>query len=243
MGDPSRSVILDLQAASEWRVDSTVEPEFLEPVKSLDDNMQVQCQSPCTTALKHHRGTADILMGNLSSQPEQSAQPSAVKEQTIPLELCGTKPIDVVPGEHYVQQLWEALDKALEQSGCVVGSDVPEGEGGSLDPKRLKICGAAAPKEEHVKETIFSNSVSPPPPSVLPEMEDALAVTSSIRALSPRIVAVHVQQEQGSPLCFHLLLPIGPTPQQELSQASLSVHSRDESLLGNYATTCGRIER
>ena len=33
-GDPSRSVILDLQTASEWRVDSTVEARFLEPATS-----------------------------------------------------------------------------------------------------------------------------------------------------------------------------------------------------------------
>ena len=36
--DSSRSVLLDLQAASEWRMDSTVELRFLEPVKSLDDD-------------------------------------------------------------------------------------------------------------------------------------------------------------------------------------------------------------
>ena len=41
--DPSRSVILGLQSASEWRVDSTVELKFLELVKPLDDDMQVQC--------------------------------------------------------------------------------------------------------------------------------------------------------------------------------------------------------
>ena len=40
---PSRSIVLDLQAASEWRVESAVEQEFLEPAKSLDDDMQVQC--------------------------------------------------------------------------------------------------------------------------------------------------------------------------------------------------------
>ena len=27
----------------EWKMDSTVEPMFLEPFKSLDDDMQVQC--------------------------------------------------------------------------------------------------------------------------------------------------------------------------------------------------------
>ena len=43
MCDPSRTVILDLEAASEWQMDSIVEPVFWEPVKSLDDDKQVQC--------------------------------------------------------------------------------------------------------------------------------------------------------------------------------------------------------
>ena len=47
MCDPSRSVILDLQAASERRMDSTVEPVFLGPLKSLDDDVQVQCLPVC----------------------------------------------------------------------------------------------------------------------------------------------------------------------------------------------------
>ena len=62
---------------------------------------------------------------------------------------CGTKPVDVVPSEHYVKRLWEAPYKTLENSGCGVGSDLPEGEGGALDPKALKECSAAALKEEH----------------------------------------------------------------------------------------------
>ena len=44
-------------------------------------------------------------MGNTSLQPERPAQPSAVQKQMVPLELCGTKPMDVVPAEHYFKQL------------------------------------------------------------------------------------------------------------------------------------------
>ena len=60
-------------------------------------------------------------MGNLPSQPEQPAQPSEAQEQTVPLDLCGTKPLDValltkLPGEHYVKHLWEALDCTEERS-------------------------------------------------------------------------------------------------------------------------------
>ena len=43
MSDPSRSVILDLQTATEWKMDSTIKQVFLEPMKSLEDDMQVQC--------------------------------------------------------------------------------------------------------------------------------------------------------------------------------------------------------
>ena len=82
----------------------------------------------------------------------------------------------------------------------------PTREGGSLDPKTLKVCGAAAPKEEHEKEAILSNAVSPPPPPppLLPEMEDALAVTNTIRALSLRIVAVHGPTGIGKSIVFPL---------------------------------------
>ena len=40
--DLSRSVVLDLQKASKWGMDSIVELAFLDPVKFLDDDMQVQ---------------------------------------------------------------------------------------------------------------------------------------------------------------------------------------------------------
>ena len=43
MCDPSRSVGLSLQENSEWHMDSIVELALLDPVKSLDDDMQAQC--------------------------------------------------------------------------------------------------------------------------------------------------------------------------------------------------------
>ena len=48
-------------------------------------------------------------MGNRSSQPEPSAQRSVVQEKTVPMELCGTTPIDVVHAEYYVIRRWRSL--------------------------------------------------------------------------------------------------------------------------------------
>ena len=59
-----------------------------------------------------------------------------------------TYSIDVVPAEHYVQQLWGALDKTLGNSGCGAGSDLQE----AMDPETLKACGAAAPREKNKRE-------------------------------------------------------------------------------------------
>ena len=60
--------------------------------------------------------------------------------------------------------------------GCGVGSDLPEGEGGALDPETLKVCGAAAFREEQEEKsaTVISYDVippPPPPPPLLPEMK------------------------------------------------------------------------
>ena len=41
--DPSRGVLLDLQANCDWKMDSTVLLPNIDPVTALDDNMQVQC--------------------------------------------------------------------------------------------------------------------------------------------------------------------------------------------------------
>ena len=50
-------------------------------------------------------------------------------------------PTDVVPAEHYVEELWAALYQTLQHSGCGVGSDTPVGQGGTLDMKTVKITG------------------------------------------------------------------------------------------------------
>ena len=44
----------------------------------------------------------------------------------------------------------------------------------------------------------------PPTSPLLPEMEDELAITNSIRALSPQIVAVHGPTGTGKPTVFPL---------------------------------------
>ena len=116
-----------------------------------------------------------------------------------------------------------------------MGSNLPEGEGGALDPKTHKVCSAAAPKEEHVNPP-------PPPPPLLPEMEDALAVSNSIRALSPRLVAVHGPTGTGKSTVFPLAVAHWTYTTAGMKSGP-TVRSRDESLLGNYATVCGRIER
>ena len=139
-------------------------------------------------------------MEKRSSRSEQSAQPSAVKEPIVLLELCGTRPVAVVPAAHYLQQLWSALDKKL---------DLPEGKpgkGGALDSETLKVRGAAAPKEEKERCVVPPHDVLPPPPPSLlpPEMKDDKAVTNSICALSPRIVAVHGPTGTGKPTLFPL---------------------------------------
>ena len=75
----------------------------------------------------------DLLMGNLSSQPEpEPSIPTAAQRNSVPVSLCSTTPNDVVHAEHYVEELWAALDKTLDHSGCGVGSDAPEGQGGTV---------------------------------------------------------------------------------------------------------------
>ena len=59
-------------------------------------------------------------------------------------------------------------------------------EGGTLDVKTLTIVGATAPS----KPLIPALAV-PPPPEYLPEMKDEQIVKNTIKAISPRIVAVH----------------------------------------------------
>ena len=58
------------------------------------------------------------------------------------------------PAEHYVQQLWEALDMTHQMAECGIGSDTPVGQGGTLDTVTLTIRGANAPMS--VKNTTTS---------------------------------------------------------------------------------------
>ena len=126
-------------------------------------------------------------MGSTSSQPE--SQPSAgsqSRDSWKPISLCGTLPALVVPAERYVEQPWAALDQTLLHSKCGIGSDTPVGKGGTLHLKTLTIVGAVAPDKP-----VNRAPGVPPPPEYLPEMKDELIVRNSIKALSPRIVAVH----------------------------------------------------
>ena len=139
-------------------------------------------------------------MGSTSSQPE--SQPSAdsqPQDEWKPIPLCGSLPTLVVPAERYVKQLWAMLDKTLDYSKCGIGSDTPVGKGGTLDLKTLTIVGAIAPD----KPLKLAPGV-PPPPEYLPEMKDEQIVRNSIKALSPRIVAVHGPTKTGKSTVFPL---------------------------------------
>ena len=64
-------------------------------------------------------------MGNGSSQPEPSAQPSVVQKKPVPLTLCDMKPIDVVPAKHY---MWRSRDeggaKCSQQSETTTATSI-----------------------------------------------------------------------------------------------------------------------
>ena len=155
-------------------------------------------------------------MGDRLSQPELSAQPSVEKRESVPLLMCGAKPTDVVHAEHWVEELWRALDQTLENSDSGVGSDLPKGEGGTLDPVTLEVHVAPAPRIAHDHGAsaptivqvegprIPGQPVPPPPPEYLPDMKDAIAITNSIHALSPRIVVVHGPTRRGKSTVFPL---------------------------------------
>ena len=138
-------------------------------------------------------------MGNSPSQTDAASRPS---EKWRPFRLCGTMPTEVVPAEHYVQQLWEALDMTHQMAECGIGSDTPVGQGGTLDTVTLTIRGANAPMSV---KTPPPPGV-PPPPDYLPEMEDELIVKNTVKALSPRIVAVHGPTGTGKSTVFPLAI-------------------------------------
>ena len=141
-------------------------------------------------------------MGSVSSQSETPTTTSQSREEWKPIRLCGTLPTEVVPAEYYVQQLWRALDMTHQEAQCGLKSDTPVGQGGTLDTNTYTIVGANAPMS--VK--------APPPPGVpappdyLPEMEDELIVKNTVKALSPRIVAVHGPTGTGKSTVFPLAI-------------------------------------
>ena len=93
----------------------------------------------------------------------------------------------------------------MERSACGVGSHLPVGSGGALDPYTFKVCCAGAPKDDQKEESTPCATVNqPPPPPLLPEMKDEIAVTNSIRELSPQIIAVHGPTGTGKSTVFPL---------------------------------------
>ena len=108
----------------------------------------------------------------------------------------------MVPAERYVPQLWHALDMTHQNAQCGIGSDTPVGQGGTLDTLTYTIVGANAPMSV---KTPPPPGV-PPPPDYLPEMEDDLIVKNTVKALSPRIVAVHGPTGTGKSTVFPLAI-------------------------------------
>ena len=141
-------------------------------------------------------------MGNSSSQSETPSTTDLPQLAWKPIRLCGTLPTEVVPAERYVPQLWHALDVTHQNAQCGIGSDTPVGQGGTLDTLTYTIVGANAPMSV---KTPPPPGV-PPPPDYLPEMEDDLIVKNTVKALSPRIVAVHGPTGTGKSTVFPLAI-------------------------------------
>ena len=76
------------------------------------------------------------------------------------------------------------------------------GQGGTLDLTTLNIVGAPAPTR--VKSPLPKGV--PPPPEYLPEMKDEQIAKNTIKALSPRIVAVHGPTGNGKSTVFPLAI-------------------------------------
>ena len=111
-------------------------------------------------------------------------------------------PSEIVPAERYVQQLWQALDMTHEKAQCGLKSDTPMGQGGTLDTTTFAIIGAVASMSVKTKPP----PGVPPPPEHLPEMADELIVKNTVKALSPRIVAVHGPTGTGKSTVFPLAI-------------------------------------
>ena len=174
-------------------------------------------------------------MGSTSSQPE--TQPSAApqpRSEWKPIPLCGSLPTTVVPAEHYVEQLWAMLDQTLKHSECGTGSDTPVGKGGTLDLDSLTIVGAVASYPP-----VNRAPGVPPPPEYLPEMKDEQIVRSSIKALSPRIVAVHGPTGTGKSTVFPLAITQWTDQTKEL-QSGLTICAQPGRILAQKL--CERVK-
>ena len=149
------------------------------------------------------QNSCSLAMGSASSQSETLTTTSQSQDEWKPIRLCGTLPFEIVPAERYVRQLWQALDMTHERAQCGLKSDTPVGQGGTLDMTTLTIAGAIA----------FTSMVDdnhqpgvPPPPEYLPELKDELIVKNTVKALSPRIVAVHGPTGTGKSTVFPLAI-------------------------------------
>ena len=174
-------------------------------------------------------------MGSTSSQPE--SQPTAdlqPRDTWKPIPLCGHSPTSVVPAERYIEHLWVLLDKTLEYAECGIGSGTPAGMGGTLDLDKCTIVGAIAP-EEPVKRA----PGVPPPPEYLPEMKDAQIVKNTIKALSPRIVAVHGPTGTGKSTVFPLAITHWTMQAKEL-QTGLTLCAQPRRILAQQL--CERVQ-
>ena len=141
-------------------------------------------------------------MGNALSQSETPTTNSQSQDEWKPQRLCGTLPAEIVPAERYVQQLWQALDMTHQEAQCGIKSDTPVGQGGTLDTKTFTIVGATAPEPVKWAPPLGV----PPPPDYLPEMADELIVQNTVKALSPRIVAVHGPTGTGKSTVFPIAI-------------------------------------
>ena len=174
-------------------------------------------------------------MGSTSSQPESHPPvDSQPQDKWKPIPLCGSLPALVVPAERYIEQLWALLDKTLEFSTCGTGSDTPVGKGGTFDLKTLTIVGAVAPD----KPLKLAPGV-PPPPEYLPEMKDEQIVKNSIKALSPRIVAVHGPTGTGKSTVFPLAITHWTMQAKEL-QSGLTICAQPRRILAQQL--CERVK-
>ena len=118
------------------------------------------------------------------------------------------------------------------------------GVGSSLDPETLEVRSAEALEEAQEEESASHASVTKPSPSpLLPEMKDELVVTNSIRALSPRIVAVHGPTGTGKSTVFPLAVAHWTYKRTSLKPGLTSVHSPEELQHENCAIVSERIEK